>query len=98
MLGKVIEGDSECSFPPTLEIHSQLVISLPWGSVEHFTWEGGIVQGRTLHPFSWWDFLLVFNAGDYGWRVYVFVCESLGHVCLRENSSSPFLVRLSPCF
>ena len=92
MLGKVrIEGDSNCSFPPVLEIHGHLVVSLPWGSVEHYLGRG-IVQGRTLHPLSWCDLLLVFNAGDYGLRVCVCLCVLVAWSCLRVNSSSPFLV------
>lgn len=71
--GKVrMEGYLKCSFPPILEIHSQLVISLPWGPVEHFAQEEGIAQGRTLLPLSWWDFLLVFNASDYGLAAYIY--------------------------
>ena len=102
MLGKVrIEGDSNCSFPPILEIHGHLVVSLPWGSVEHYLGRG-IVQGRTLHPLSWCDLLLVFNAGACGLRVCVCVCVCVcvlvAWSCLRENSSSPFLVPPSPCF
>lgn len=74
MHGKVrMEGYLKCCFPPILEIHTQLVISLPWGPVEHFAQEEGIAQGRTLLPLSWWDFLLiVFNASDYGLAAYIY--------------------------